>query len=298
LYDPSNCGIVSCSQADWDLATKIMHSGRMTRLRDYAEFFQGEVNETNERKRGALANGPKDGTLVNRGAGICLYVLREESQGEALYLDVDKFLAGKGEDTKAYHHRQARVALQESSPQNNFRRIIAALAPRGRFFNHTVNYCPEARSVLTLQFIVAILNSKLADWYFRLGSTNAHVSHYQLYNLPCPRFADSLSSDAMKARKVAITAIRASDTARAFRATRPMLLSPPFSPAVQEILVNAVDRIIDIEHARAGVARTDRSALAPEAQPFQDFIDRVLYAMAGLSEDEAAGLEDRLSRML
>ncbi len=82
LYDPANCGIVSCSQADWDLATRIMQTGRMTRLREFAEFFQGEVNETNERKRGTLAAGPGQGTLVNRGAGICLYVLRPESQGK------------------------------------------------------------------------------------------------------------------------------------------------------------------------------------------------------------------------
>lgn len=33
-----------------------------------------------------------------------------------------------------------------------------------------------------------MLNSVFADWYFRLGSTNAAVSHYQLLNIPCPRF--------------------------------------------------------------------------------------------------------------
>ncbi len=35
-----------------------------------------------------------------------------------------------------------------------------------------------------------------------------------------------------------------------------------------------------------------------DAQPYQDFIDRLFYRMAGLTEDESAGLEERLARML
>ncbi len=41
-----------------------------------------------------------------------------------------------------------------------------------------------------------------------------------------------------------------------------------------------------------------RAALAPEAQPLQDLIDRILFGMAGLTEAEAAGLESRLANML
>ena len=46
------------------------------------------------------------------------------------------------------------------------------------------------------------------------------------------------------------------------------------------------------------MARKDRSALHPDAQPYQDFIDRLFYRMAGLTDDESAGLEERLARML
>lgn len=56
LYDPENFTIVSCSQDDWDLATRIMRTGRMKRLREFVEFFQGEVNETNERAKGNLTD--------------------------------------------------------------------------------------------------------------------------------------------------------------------------------------------------------------------------------------------------
>jgi len=43
---------------------------------------------------------------------------------------------------------------------------------------------------------------------------------------------------------------------------------------------------------------TARIALDPKAQPYQKLIDTLFYRMAGLTEDEAAGLEDRLGRML
>jgi len=61
------------------------------------------------------------------------------------------------------------------------------------------------------------------------------------------------------------------------------------------------DGICKAEAARGDIARSARSALAPEAQPFQDLIDCILcilYSMAGLTDAEAQGLEKRLEGML
>jgi len=298
LYDPSNLTVVSCSQQDWDLAVRIMQSGRMIRLGDVAEFFQGEVNETNERARGSFVEDATRGKLVTRGACICLYVPRPASQGTDLYLDVPRFLQGKGPDTKAYHHQHRRIGLQESCPQNNFRRIIAAAIPRGEFCNHKVNYLPEFASSLPLEFNLAILNSKLSDWYFRLGSTNAAVSHYQLYNLPCPRFTERDARGDKKLREDSMSAIRARNLPEVFEVLRPTLANPPFKLAIRDVVAKLVRLIIHAEHRRGEIARSERSALCAEAQPYQDLIDRLLYAMAGLSEEEARGLEERLAKML
>lgn len=310
-YDPENLTIVSCSQADWDLAVKIIASGRMVRLKEFAEFFQGEVNETIVRKAGCLT-GSRSGKLVTRGASICLYVPRPSSQGEELYLDVEKFLEGKGEDTKAFHHRYRRVGLQESCPQNNFRRIIASLIPVMEFCNHKVNYLPEHTSKVPLEFALGLLNSKLADWYFRLGSTNAAVSHYQLYNLPCPAFAEKPTAADAKMLADALAALDAWAAGPGkkpkadpepmiqdvLRALQPALSVPPYGQTVRDVIVELVKRIIAIEAARGEIARSERSRLAPAAQPYQDLIDRILYALAGLSEPEWRGLEERLKTML
>ena len=298
LYDPSNVTIASCSQQDWDLAVRIMQSGRMIRLGDVAEFFQGEVNETNERARGSFLQDGTRGKLVTRGACICLYVTRPASQGTDLHLDIARFLQGKGRDTKAYHHQHRRIGLQESCPQNNFRRIIAAIVPGGEFCNHTINYCAEPHCSDPLEFAMALLNSRLSDWYFRLGSTNAHVSHYQIANLPYPRFAPERTGEDDNLRATVTQALRTKDLEEAFQMLLPALAHAPFTAAVCDVVVELVRLIVDAEHRRGEIARSERSALCAEAQPYQDLIDRLLYAIAGLSEEEATGLEERLAAML
>jgi hypothetical protein len=270
----------------------------MGRLKEFAEFFQGEVNETNERAKGNLTQIGRQGKLVTRGASICLYVIRPASQGEDLLLNVESFLRDKGPETKAYHHRHRRVGLQESSPQNNFRRIIAALIPAGDFCNHTVNYCTERSCSIDLHFVLALLNNSLSDWYFRLGSTNAHVSHYQLYNLPCPVFAASLAPKHADLQKRAEAAVIAGQPERALEILRPLLATPPFSPAVRQVIIAAVQQIMTLEADRGEIARTERSALDPAAQPFQDLIDQLFYGMAGLTSEEGKALEERYATML
>ena len=70
--------------------------------REYVEFSQGEVNETNQRQAGNLC-GPSEGQLVVRGANIGLYVTRPASQGADLFLNTTKFLADTSRDSKAFH---------------------------------------------------------------------------------------------------------------------------------------------------------------------------------------------------
>lgn len=295
LYDPSNFTIVSCSQADWDLATRIIQTNRMTRLSEYCTSFQGEVNETIEKKRGALAETDSDGSLVLRGSNICLYVLREASQGHDLFLKVSAFFAGKGSGTKAFHSREHRLGFQRSSPQNNFRRLIAAFIPRGNYCFDTISYVPNSQSKLPLQFLIGLLNTKLLDWYFRLGSTNSKVNEYQFNNLPCPVFDDRTSD---RANEAMIHALHAKDFEGVLHILRPARMKPPFDLAISEVIAEAVNCIIRIEQKRGEVSRSERSALDIEAQPYQDLIDKIVYAMAGLSESESRGLEDRLLQML
>ena len=46
------------------------------------------------------------------------------------------------------------------------------------------------------------------------------------------------------------------------------------------------------------IARTERSALDPRAQPLQDLLDRIIFRMAGLTDAESKAREERLATML
>jgi len=300
LYDPSNLTIVSCSQEDWDLAIKITGGGRMVRLHDFAEFFQGEINETNEKRKGTIRPDPSIGSKVLRASGVCLYCVRDPSQSTTgdFFVDVQYFLDGKSPTAKAFYHREPRVGVQGNAPQNNFRRLIAAPIEPDTFCFYTINFCPQSKCDLPLDFLLALLNSKLCEWYFRLGSTNAHANQYNLSNLPCPRFRTPEGNQDKEMRDRALAAIRRDNIDGAFEALMPGTAAPPFSPAVRDVTVALVRRIIQAEQARGRISRAERSSLCPKAQPYQDLIDRLMYAMAGLTDAEARGLEDRLANML
>jgi type I restriction-modification system DNA methylase subunit len=296
LYDPENLTIVSCSQSDWDLMASL-HDSEIARLATYVDFFQGEVNQTVATASGHLttaANGP----LVIRGANICLYQLREASQGEDIYLDVSAYLEGKGRDTKAFHHLIPRVGLQESSPQNNFRRIIACKIDGGLFCNHTINYTTERNSRLRLELVLFVLNSSFADWYFRLGSTNAHVSHYQLKNIPCPRFL--LSAD--KIDTTLYSNLKALLDARDIAALEEQLLSlatrKGCNSTVEEMIVNIVRVIEEHEKNRGEISRTSRSSLSDFGQTCQALLDKLMLVLIGIDVNQASYIKHRLEVML
>jgi hypothetical protein len=124
------------------------------------------------------------------------------------------------------------------------------------------------------------------------------VGEYQVINLPCPAFREARSRTDNVSAKSAITAVNCGDLDAVLQTLQPDLQEPPFSPAVRNTIVALADHIVQAERSRGEISRAERSALSSEAQPYQDLIDRLFYVMAGLTDDEAKSLEERLSKML
>jgi hypothetical protein len=242
-----------------------------------------------------LSNHGEDGALVLRGSNVTMYVLRAASQGDPLYLNVQEFMETKGEESKAQHSRQARIGFQRSSPQNNFRRLVSCPISEGEFCFDTVSYVPYSECQIRPRLLLALLNSKLLDWYFRLGSTNSKINEYQFNNLPCPIF--STRSDLRRGSQI-VRWIQDGRLGDAFDLLAEGLAEFPVSRAAEDAIVAATNRIIEIERARGRIARRDRAALAYEAQIYQDFIDRFLSTMAGVTESEAPRSGTRLAAMM
>ena len=296
VYDPENLTIVSCTQDDWDLMASLP-SERVARLRDYVTFFQGEVNQTIANAKGFLTK-PDRGHLVTRGANISLYQLREASQGQDIYLDVNAFLEGRGEESKAFHYRLERVGLQESSAQNNFRRIISCRIPQNQFCNHKINYTTERHAQVPLELILFVLNSSFADWYFRLGSTNAAVNHYQLLNIPCPSFSVKSKPADQTVLDFLDEQLEALDFLKVEHLTLQLADKNDCTSTLEGAVARLV-RFIETEEARRGpIARSDRSALSASSEACQAILDKLLLGWLGLSSTSQKFIKARLEQML
>ena len=291
LFNDENMTVVACSREDWQIVKAILSHGSTMRLGQLVKFFQGEINETNEKAK-ATVNVTGEGQRIVRGANVSLFAVRESSQGRDLYLNIEKFLQGKSFDSKAYHHISKRVAYQGNAPQNNFRRIIAAPIEAGQFCAYTVNYCTEVSSALPIDLVLALLNSKILEWWFRLGSSNAHANEYQMNALPVPK--PSADSCVVEWRPL-FHATRWEDLEEKLRFACEV---PGYMPAsVSEAIAQMSLRIQQIESERTISSRGERSHLSAESQVIQDAIDGVLFQCYGLADGDAQYIGYRLEQM-
>jgi len=183
--------------------------------------------------------------------------------------------------------------LQRSAPQNNFRRLIAAIVNPDGFCFDTVKYVLEHLCKIDIDLLVALLNSKILDWYFRLGSTNSKVNEYQFNALPVP----TISGDAGNLEwKSLFKQEKWSELTKCLcSACKEAGIMPT---PVGESLAEMSRCIQEIESKRVLRSRSARSHLAPEAQLIQDVIDPVLFRCYGLSDEEGDYINRRLGEML
>ena len=171
---------------DFYLALKLIRICQGNVLGNYAPSQQGEVNLTTHSK--FLGKEPK-GQIVLRGAHVNRYEFQHEpKQGIPVYLDVQKFLSSYGKNTKVYDHRYLRIGYQRGAAIDNWRRIIATIVEKNNFCSDTINYIVSANSI-ELFAILALLNSSLWEWRFRLTSTNNHVNAYEIDSMPFPHIS-------------------------------------------------------------------------------------------------------------
>ena len=126
-----------------------------------------------------------------------------------------------------------------------------------------------------------------------LGSTNAAVSHYQIYNLPAPSIE---VDDLNKGWMTLIERNNWNDLGK--RLSEAISKEGLMPKSVSDALTEMSRRIQQIEAKRVLRSRSERSHLAPESQPLQDAIDSVLFRCYGLSVDDAEYIEQRLEEML
>ncbi|WP_071764460.1 Eco57I restriction-modification methylase domain-containing protein [Burkholderia ubonensis] len=182
LLDPENCPIPLVSNEQWSLAKKIHSGAGIVRLEDIpgVKVTRGEINQTIYRDY--ITENQGDARLV-KGVEIAQYKVRSKlSQGHQEWLNETAYL----EDYKARATtNQRRIATQRITGVDEKLRIVATIIdPPAYFADSTNSIFVSKEAGVKINYILAVLNSKLMQWRFKLTSTNNNVGTNELKSLP------------------------------------------------------------------------------------------------------------------
>jgi len=153
--------------------------------------YQGELNETTHIE--FLSEDPSAGPLAYRGSNVQRYVFFEEAkQGRDLYVN-EKALLTRFSEGKLAHTSSKRYGYQRKAALDNWRRLIFGPLPQPSYCFESISYFLDEGTISL--FLLALLNSRLMEWRFRLTSTNNMVSTDEISSLPLRRITFTLTPE-------------------------------------------------------------------------------------------------------
>ena len=233
-----------------NLAVELLRKlSQYPRMGDRCQSYQGEINETT--MSNILSVDPHDGPRIFRGGNIQRYeFIPEPKQGAARYLKLDAYHRTVGGE-RATHTQKDRIGYQRNAALDNWRRLIFAPLPNPSYCFDSISYL-LAKDQLQACFLIAILNSRLLEWRFRLTSTNNHVSTAEIAALPIPDCrtvavspAETRAALAAEAQRLAVTAVTTGDftAVLAFVAAQ-LAAQPERSDVIHDLLAGLAEQMI------------------------------------------------------
>lgn len=181
-FDEANLTIPLASNEEVVILKKV---AGFPKLIEVGRCYEGEINLTFHKKylhKEAVKNAP----MIKGAAVQKWHIKKKMSQGEIEYLDVAKF-AKENSSPKAEHYLQKRLVMQGITGIDEKYRLKMTMLDAGIFCGNSVNYILMSDISIRYEYLLALLNSRLLNWYFKIFSTNSNVNGYEVNNLPIPR---------------------------------------------------------------------------------------------------------------
>jgi len=183
--------ILSIDEKEKKIIIKVSNQSRLETL---GRCYEGEINLTFHKKYLSEKQSQDYAPMV-KGAAIQKYFIAHTmSQGKIEWVNKKRFLADSG-GNKAKHHLKNRLVLQGITGVDEKDRLKFAVLDQGIFCGNSVNYILFNDGETPLTYYLALLNSKLLNWYFKKFSTNSNVNGYEVDSLPIRTHAPYLIFD-------------------------------------------------------------------------------------------------------
>ncbi|MDQ7797802.1 MAG: TaqI-like C-terminal specificity domain-containing protein [Candidatus Edwardsbacteria bacterium] len=179
-FDPFNYTIPSINQYEYKVLKKIAETERLIQ---YAKCYEGEINLTFHKKY-LRSNESANNYKMVKGAAIQKWFIKEEmSQGEVEYLNMNSYLKNN-HGPKSMHYKNKRIVMQGITGVDEKNRLKMTMVGPQVFCGNSTNYVLVNNKNIKDKYLLALLNSKLINWYFKIFSTNSNVNAYEVEGLP------------------------------------------------------------------------------------------------------------------
>lgn len=144
----------------------------------YIKNLRGELDITMNKK--FIVNEKTKYKLV-RGRNIDFYNLNVKEIEEYV---LPEFVQNSA---KKEFIESERIICQQIVNKNKIRRVSFSPCAKNFVLANSCNFIAiEKNAPLTLNFLLAVFNSPLMNWYFKLSSSNNHINNYEIDEFPIP----------------------------------------------------------------------------------------------------------------
>jgi len=186
--------IPTINRIGWEILRKINNFKKIGDL-PFIKNLRGELDLT--AYSNCISGAPTQVRLI-RGDMVKPFSIDAATSTKKSYVLYDKFIEKIQGSSKLAYIPRSRIVGQQISNLAQLRRLKFGLV-KGAVLANSCNFIvvTEKNPAFPEQWVLALLNSALLNWRFKITSTNNHINNYEIDELPLAPLPDSIEWDAL-----------------------------------------------------------------------------------------------------
>lgn len=179
VKENTNSAIVGLSYEGNNIVRKLCSYPKLGDLK-YITNLRGELDLTINKK--SITSSGKFQLL--RGRNLSPFSLKFSDSDNVEYV-LNDFIE---KSSKSKYVNSERISCPQISNMSSKKRLFFSFVPENFVLGNSCNFIhvSENNDNIDIYYLLALLNSDIYDWYFKLFSSNNHISNYEINSLPIP----------------------------------------------------------------------------------------------------------------